>query len=463
MAAAGVLTISAGGTVESAGGAIGSSSDSTSEVTVTGAGSTWTISNTIDIGDDGSGTLTISDGGQVEGTYAFIGFGSGSTGVVTVTGSETTWNNTQNVAVGASGSGTLSIAAGADVYSTSGLIGYTSEGSGEVTVTGSDSTWTNSKYVIVGYSGSGTLTIADGATVSNTTGRIGNSDGSTGEVTVTGSGSTWTNEKLLTVGVYGTGKLSISDNGQVVVKQGASINASSTVNLGLSSANSTLIAIGDEDNTTATLTNEGTVNVFAIGTLASGSYTPISIGDEAEFAGSGVYKVFGGDYTLTTTSFSVQINALTAGTLGVDYGSTLAGVRINFDSGGLVVAFSSDAEGSSFIASELSDTGLESVVAAYEISSSASGDDILLCFGVSDYTDLILYYRADGEGGWSEYDYNELSSYYSLDDEYLSLILDAGDGQYALAGTAVPEPAHFTALGGLLALLLILHRRRVRT
>ncbi len=63
----GILYIADGGRVESSQGYIAtSSSDSSGEVTVTGTGSVWKISNSLTIGHMGSGSLTVSNGGLVE-------------------------------------------------------------------------------------------------------------------------------------------------------------------------------------------------------------------------------------------------------------------------------------------------------------------------------------------------------------------------------------------------------------
>ena len=102
----GTLTIQNGGTVNSAGGgSVGQSAGSNGTVTVTGAGSAWNNSpgGGLNIGSFGSGTLTIANGGMVINTTAFtanIGNGAGSQGVVTVTGAGSTWSNSSGVNVG---------------------------------------------------------------------------------------------------------------------------------------------------------------------------------------------------------------------------------------------------------------------------------------------------------------------------------------------------------------------------
>ena len=117
----GTLTIQNGGTVNSAGGgSVGLAAGSTGTVTVTGPGSTW--SNTpgggLSIGAFGTGTLTIANGGTVINNTAFaanIGTGAGSQGTVTVTGAGSTWSNSSGVNIGNLGTGTLTVADGGSV------------------------------------------------------------------------------------------------------------------------------------------------------------------------------------------------------------------------------------------------------------------------------------------------------------------------------------------------------------
>ena len=74
-------------------------------VTVTGPGSIWTNGTTggLNIGSFGTGTLTIANGGKVINitpAAANIGNGAGSQGTVTVTGAGSTWTNSSGVNIG---------------------------------------------------------------------------------------------------------------------------------------------------------------------------------------------------------------------------------------------------------------------------------------------------------------------------------------------------------------------------
>ena len=104
------------------GGSVGQSAGSNGTVTVTGPGSSWINgpSGGLNIGSFGTGTLTIANGGMVINITAFtanIGNGAGSQGTVTVTGAGSTWSNSSGVNIGNLGTGTLTIADGGTVTS----------------------------------------------------------------------------------------------------------------------------------------------------------------------------------------------------------------------------------------------------------------------------------------------------------------------------------------------------------
>ncbi|XSG82367.1 MAG: autotransporter-associated beta strand repeat-containing protein, partial [Methyloligella sp. ZOD6] len=140
------LTIQNGSTLTSSdNGRIGQVAGANSKVTVTGAGSTWTINSTrfsptiaFVVGNAGTGTLNISNGGSVvttNGGYFYI-------------------------AQGATSSGTLNVTSGG-VLITDGE-GYVGDlGIGTATISGTNSLWNVGQQLTVGSSGAGTLTVAD--------------------------------------------------------------------------------------------------------------------------------------------------------------------------------------------------------------------------------------------------------------------------------------------------------------
>ncbi|CAN7657421.1 autotransporter domain-containing protein [Bosea sp. LjRoot9] len=192
LAGTGVLRVENGGVVESSIGRIGTITTGNGTVTVTGAGSRWTTSSEIIIADAGTGSLIIENGGvvssgQTSNRSGTIGYSAGGSGTVSVTGAGSSWTLSRDLAVGRQGSGGLTVSNGGTVSNRAGIIGQMAGGSGAVTVTGAGSTWTNSTTLSVGAAGSGTLTIAAGGKVSATVTTLAASAGSSGTLTLSGT------------------------------------------------------------------------------------------------------------------------------------------------------------------------------------------------------------------------------------------------------------------------------------
>ena len=162
-------------------GYISYSLGSTGTVTVNGSGSTWTNGSGLTVGMYGDGTLDIINGGatSIGNGGSTIGSQSDSTGEVTVDGAGSTWTNSQGLTVGYLGNGKLDITNGGNVVSNGDMfddddltavsynsIGSASNSTGTVTVNGSGSYWKMGHKLNVGSSGSGTLNITDGGLVS---------------------------------------------------------------------------------------------------------------------------------------------------------------------------------------------------------------------------------------------------------------------------------------------------------
>jgi fibronectin-binding autotransporter adhesin len=221
----GALHIANGGAVSNRNAAIGHKPGSTGLVTVSGTGSTWTVSTSISVGEGGDGRLDITNSGSVSNIYTSIGVGPDTTSVVTVSGDGSTWDLSSTLRIGRFGNGTLNITNGAAVSNAPGIIGDRLDSTGTVTVSGYRATWTNSGDLTVGEDGHATLDITNGGAVSNISSILGNSFGATGLATVCGDGSTWTNFGDLTVGYNtGVGTLDITNRGLVSVGGSLTIN-----------------------------------------------------------------------------------------------------------------------------------------------------------------------------------------------------------------------------------------------
>jgi T5SS/PEP-CTERM-associated repeat protein len=82
--------------------------------TVNGGGggtqpSPWVIGGNLTVGEASIGTLSIEAGGTVNDTSAFLGDLTGSNGTATVTGAGSTWTHSTHLRVGNSGTGALTI------------------------------------------------------------------------------------------------------------------------------------------------------------------------------------------------------------------------------------------------------------------------------------------------------------------------------------------------------------------
>ena len=205
----GTLSITNGGSVSNATGYIGYYSGSSGMVTVDGAGSTWTNSGDLYVGNHGSGTLSISNGGSVSvAGSTYVGWGEGSLGAIqfganggTLTSQSLFVSPTQ-----LTGNGTINthgLVSDVDlIFDATHPLDQTfafTDSTGHTVTVNLDMTGgaTSNGALGAGYLGNGSLTIRDGITVNSSSGYIGYQSGSSGVATVDGAGSTWTNSGTL--------------------------------------------------------------------------------------------------------------------------------------------------------------------------------------------------------------------------------------------------------------------------
>jgi fibronectin-binding autotransporter adhesin len=123
----GALTIQSGGTVSSYLSYLGYNSGSNGAATVSGNASTWTNTSDLYVGYSGVGTLLINSGGHATANNALLGYSSStSIGTATVTGAGSTWTITTALNVGTTGSGKLTVADAAKVTASSLSVGSNS-------------------------------------------------------------------------------------------------------------------------------------------------------------------------------------------------------------------------------------------------------------------------------------------------------------------------------------------------
>lgn len=226
----GTVEILNGGVAQADIGSIGLNAGSRGTVTVSGRGSTWSLSaiNGFGIGDGGSGSLQINNGGAVHSGQAIIGWQAGSDGIVTVSGQSSVWDPFNNIYVGFEGTGELHVLDGAAV-STAAVgapgaaatiyIGHSAGGIGTVTVssaTGDVSTLSATDRIEVGSAGTGTLTIDKGgvATAASDT-WIGIAPTSTGTLNLLGDA---TGRGVLATGsvIKGDGNVALNLDGGIL-------------------------------------------------------------------------------------------------------------------------------------------------------------------------------------------------------------------------------------------------------
>lgn len=284
------------------------------------AGSTWTNSSDLAVGDFGTGTLAISNGGAVSNDKAYVGKSAGSTGIVIVV--DSTWTNSGSLIVGDSGKGALQITQGGAVSNSWATVGANAGSTGMVFVDGAGSTWSNSSNLGVGDLGTGTLSITNGGVVSNDWGYISNTAGSTGTVAVDGTGSKWTNNGNLYVGRASKGALLVSNGGKVSNDSGylgydaGSIGTAEIDSAGSWTNNGKLI-VGSGGTGTLTISNGGIVsNTNGFVALEIGSAGEVSVdGQGSTWMNSGDLSVgFKGAGALHITNKGQVLNQ--AATLG---------------------------------------------------------------------------------------------------------------------------------------------------
>jgi fibronectin-binding autotransporter adhesin len=398
------------------------------EITVTGAGSTWTNSEDFSVGYEGAGTLNITDGGFVQNDGAtFVARYAGSVGEINFNNGVLTtgsfWGavsdlhgfgtiNTKSLisdvdmifaatadltqtltltspgqsifvnldidgstplGVGYSGEGSMRISDGMDVQSTCGYLGYKSGSTGEVSVSGSGSTWNNTTNLFVGGNGDGVLNITDGGVVNVVTINIINDiyssviayePGSTGVATVSGPGSSWTN------GSFNEYGLSVGNGGSgtLAITNGASVNNSYG-------------AIGKEASATGVVTVSGVGSTWinskdlyvgdeGDGTLniTDGGSVNSRVGNIARESGSiGSATVSGSGSTWTSSS--VYVGDKGDGTLNVIDGGAIitGGVLVGYNGDGTLKITNGatvDADGYCYIGRESRSTGTVTVSGA---------------------------------------------------------------------------------------------------
>lgn len=218
---------------------------------VTGDGSLWTISDTLNLAVRGTGYLTIADAGAASGNYANVGALEGAYGYATVTGVGSRWDVNRELTIGVRGTGEVRVESGGYLQTGDLTIGDSSTGAGTLTVTGAGSHWHNRHDVWIRGLGVQGVEIRDGGLfTSNGLVYI------TNQFVVSDVGSRW--ESLEKISVNGTG-------GLLEIRDGGVVNSAGEAEL--IGAGARAIVQQAQWNHTGTFSVGGATNGSSVGTL----------------------------------------------------------------------------------------------------------------------------------------------------------------------------------------------------
>ena len=340
----GTFVIETGSTAQSDYGDIGGIGGSDGTVTIDGAGSEWTITNQLLLGDAGSGSLTIENSATLisqntDGSTPSVDMGVQSTGhgTMTVSGNPTDVNleGGGGITVGDAGTGTLDIVRGATLEVSNAdpqnywalVVGSQSGSDGMVTVDGQGSTLTvGYGGLSVGEAGTGSVTVSHGGTLDVTDTsyglNIGTDDGATGAVDVTGAGSTLDVAYTIAVGDGGAGSLTIENAGTLTSQN--TDGATPSLDIGVQSTGNGTMTVAD-GGTDINLDGGGAI-VGDAGTgaldIARGATLEVSNADPQNYWALVVGSQSGSDGTLTIDG---QGSTLAVGDGGMSVGSAGGG------------------------------------------------------------------------------------------------------------------------------------------
>jgi autotransporter-associated beta strand protein/T5SS/PEP-CTERM-associated repeat protein len=153
-------------------------------------------------GASGVGSFRVSAGADVVGGETRLNGVAGGPARITVSGAGSTWTNTDEMWIGniptPQTEGQLLVEAGGAVSCPGIYIGVV--GPGTATVTGEGSSLTSSTVLKIGLASQSTMSVLGGADISAQETYVGEGISASGSLTVDGAGSTWTNQSLLKVG-----------------------------------------------------------------------------------------------------------------------------------------------------------------------------------------------------------------------------------------------------------------------
>ena len=353
----GEINVSGGATVTNGGyGNIGRMVSATGTVNVSDSGSTWTSSNTLNVGSEGTGYLNITNGGAVSCPYAIIGNATGANGTATISGTDSAWTVTGDIRVANAGEAELNITSGATMDVGGYVILADDPGSSAVVnVSGSGSEWNITDTTQVGRYSTAELNITSGGKVnSGYRGIIGGYAEGIGTVTVSGDGSDWSVGERLYLGSSGYGELNVANNATASVVEETYVGA----------------------------TGEGVLNITSGGTFTN---SVVYIGQNAGSSGTATISDDTSEWIITSdmrlgNNGDGELNITNKATASVAantfIGSSGKGV-LNITSGGVLtskVAYIGEVAGSNGIATISDDTSEWTITGDMQLGSNGDGE-----------------------------------------------------------------------------------------
>ncbi len=274
-AGAGILNLNQGFQLDtgSANVDIGVVSGGNGKVSVSGAGSKWTIGGSLTIGDFGVGQVLVSSGGALNLTGSQFSLGAGGQGTLTLSGASSSFSApaVTQFDVGQGGDGALNLNQGFQLDTGAAIVtvGESSSSTGTVNISDPGSSWSIGKQFSIGELGTGQVNVSGGGalTIAGSELDLGTSQGGQGGLTLSDAASKFSfpSVSVFKVGVAGIGSVILDqgfqlDTGNASVTLGSAVGGHGFVDLldpGTSWTVGGALTIGDRGGGTVTV-NDGT-------------------------------------------------------------------------------------------------------------------------------------------------------------------------------------------------------------
>ena len=327
-----------------------------SSVTVTGAGSQWTIAGYLYDGYYGEGTINVANGGYVSvASDAYFGYYDYGTegGIANISGAGSKMLLSGDAYIGYEGKSTVTVSNGG-VLQTDGAAYLGDGNAGKVTVTGTGSKWIADTIEVGAYYGGsypdsrGDVIVSNGGAVTASTLALGTYEGAPGTVLVTGQGSHIDLTGALTIGDLGEGTATLANGGKITaasVTLGDEGTATGTLIFGAAVGDAP-VASGVLDTPTVTFGDSSETSEIVFNYTGKLDFDP-------ELLGTGNISVLAGTTTFSTDSVEYSGDVTVSGGKAVfnaDYGGAAVVVSDNGIVGGSGTISSLDAQAGGTVA-----------------------------------------------------------------------------------------------------------------